>query len=116
MYHYVRNLPHTRFPHIKGMMLDDFSRQVESFIKQFEMATLETTLAYLNGEYTPSRDMCLMTFDDGLREHFADVTPILAERGIQGLFFVITACLEEGVVVPVAHESLSHGASGVRAI
>ena len=42
-----------------------------------------------------------MTFDDGLREHYADVTPILAEEQIQGLFFLITGCMEDGVVAPV---------------
>ncbi len=26
MYHYVRDLPRTRFPRIKGMMLDEFRR------------------------------------------------------------------------------------------
>src|SRR6202042_1885838 len=40
MYHYVRNLPRTRFPQIKGMILDDFSRQVASLCEEFEMATL----------------------------------------------------------------------------
>jgi peptidoglycan/xylan/chitin deacetylase (PgdA/CDA1 family) len=42
-----------------------------------------------------------MTFDDGLREHYAEVTPILAEEEIQGLFFLISGCLEDGVVAPV---------------
>jgi peptidoglycan/xylan/chitin deacetylase (PgdA/CDA1 family) len=100
-YHYVRNLPRTRFPKIKGMLLDDFRAQVKSLVGMFEMATLESAVAFLNGKYTPRRDLCLMTFDDGLREHFADVTPILAEYRIQGLFFLITACLEDGVVAPV---------------
>ena len=42
-----------------------------------------------------------MTFDDGLKEHYAEVTPILAEEGIQGIFFLITSCLEDHAVVPV---------------
>ena len=100
-YHYVRDLPNTRFPRIKGMMLDAFREQVSFLAGAFEMATLQSAMAYLRGDYTPKRHLCLMTFDDGLREHYADVTPILADHGAQGLFFVITACLEEGVVAPV---------------
>lgn len=100
-YHYVRDLPRTRFPEIKGMLLDEFRSQVKALPDVFEMATLESAFEFLNGKYTPRRDLCLMTFDDGLREHYADVTPILADEQIQGLFFLISSCLQDGVVVPV---------------
>jgi len=100
-YHYVRDLPRTRFPQIKGMLLDDFRNQVRMLPDMYEMATLESTVEFLSGRYTPRRDLCLMTFDDGLREHYADVTPILEEEQIQGLFFLITSCLEDHVVAPV---------------
>jgi peptidoglycan/xylan/chitin deacetylase (PgdA/CDA1 family) len=100
-YHYVRDLPRTRFPQIKGMLLDDFRRQAKALPDVYEMATLESAIEFLEGKYTPRRDLCLMTFDDGLREHYADVTPILAEEEIQGLFFLISGCLEDGVVAPV---------------
>ncbi len=100
-YHYVRDLPRTRFPKIKGMLLDDFRNQVKALSDDYEMATLESAVAFLTGKYAPSRDLCLMTFDDGLREHYAEVTPILAEHHLQGLFFLISACMEDGVVAPV---------------
>lgn len=100
-YHYVRDLPRTPFPRIKGMLLDDFRRQVGELRRQYEMATLESALDFLTGKYKPHSDLCLLTFDDGLREHFTDVTPLLADYGIQGLFFVITSCLEDHRVVPV---------------
>ena len=104
MYHYVRDLPRTRFPRIKGMVTGDFGDQVESLSECYEMASLESTLAFLRGEYKPKRDLCLLTFDDGLKDHYTDVLPILAERRIQGQFSIITACLEEQRVVPV-HKS-----------
>ncbi len=101
MYHYVRDLPRTRFPRIKGMLTDEFRTQVAMLAEQYEMATLETALAFLHGDYRPKRDLCLLTFDDGLKEHFAEVMPILVERKIEGLFFVITSALEEHRVAPV---------------
>jgi peptidoglycan/xylan/chitin deacetylase (PgdA/CDA1 family) len=100
-YHYVRDLPNTRFPKIKGMMLDDFREQVRVLPDLFEMATVSSTLEFLNGTYRPQRDLCLMTFDDGLKEHYADVTPILEENGIEGVFFLISSCLEDHAVAPV---------------
>jgi len=101
VYHYVRDLPRTPFPRIRGMLLEDFENQVAALAGSFEMATLESALAYLSGAYSPRRDLCLMTFDDGLREHYAEVTPILAARRIQGLFFVITSCADGRAVAPV---------------
>src|SRR6266850_4468659 len=98
MYHYVRDLPSTRFPRIKAALSDDFRRQVAWLSERHEMATLESALAFLAGKYQPERDLCLLTFDDGLRDHYTEVLPVLAERRIQGLFFIITSCLEGGVV------------------
>ncbi len=95
MYHYVRDLPRTAFPRIKGMLLDDFRRQVKELSESHEMASLESALAFIRGEYRPNRDLCLLTFDDCLKEHYADVTPILVEYKIQGIFFVITSCIQQ---------------------
>jgi peptidoglycan/xylan/chitin deacetylase (PgdA/CDA1 family) len=101
MYHYVRHLARTPYPRIKGMLLDDFERQVRTLASDFEMASLETALAFVTGRYRPHRPLCLLTFDDGLKEHYREVTPILNGLGIEGIFHVITGCLEEQVVAPV---------------
>ena len=98
MYHYVRDLPSTRFPRIKGLLSDDFKRQVTWLSEYQEMATLESALAFLAGQYKPSRDLCLLTFDDGLKDHYTEVLPLLSEHRIEGLFFLITSCLDGRVV------------------
>jgi peptidoglycan/xylan/chitin deacetylase (PgdA/CDA1 family) len=95
MYHYVRDLARSRFPKIKGMLTSDFAAQAATLAERHEMATLDTALAYLDGAYAPKRDLCLLTFDDGLREHYTDVTPILAQRRIQGIFGLISECVDE---------------------
>jgi peptidoglycan/xylan/chitin deacetylase (PgdA/CDA1 family) len=101
MYHYVRDLPRTRFPRIKGLLTAQFRQQVVGLGERYEMATLESALGFLRGDYRPDRDLCLLTFDDGLKDHVADVLPVLAERGLQGVFFLPTACLEEHRVLSV---------------
>jgi len=113
-YHYVRDLPRSRFPHIKGMLIDEFVQQVKALPELFEMATLASAIEFLMGRYQPRRNLCLMTFDDGLKEHYAEVTPILAERGIQGVFFPITSCMEDHVVVPVHMNHFLLAALGVK--
>ena len=77
------------------MLLDDFREQVAGLSTQFEMASLESAVDFIAGEYRPRRDLCLLTFDDGLKEHYTDVTPILYEKRIRAVFFPITGCLEE---------------------
>jgi peptidoglycan/xylan/chitin deacetylase (PgdA/CDA1 family) len=101
MYHYVRDLPNTKFPKLKGMLREDFRQQVADLSQTYEMATLESSLAYLAGAYQPSRTMCLLTFDDGLKEHYTEVLPVLAENHVQGVFFLITRCMEDRAVAPV---------------
>jgi peptidoglycan/xylan/chitin deacetylase (PgdA/CDA1 family) len=116
-YHYVRDLAATAFPRLRGMLTDDFRSQVSELREVYETATLDAALAFLRGEYHPSRDLCLLTFDDGLKDHYTDVMPILVDWRIAGLFFVITGCLEEQRVAPV-HKShflmASIGSSGYR--
>jgi peptidoglycan/xylan/chitin deacetylase (PgdA/CDA1 family) len=101
MYHYVRDLPRTRFPRINGMLTSDFRAQARRLAGAMEMATSESALAFLDGKYKPKKDLCLLSFDDGFKEHCDAVTPILAERGIQGVFFLITSATEEKRVASV---------------
>lgn len=91
VYHYIRHPEQTAFPRIHFLHTDEFCRQIEFFKNGFEMATLETALAFLNGEYQPSKHLVLLTFDDGLKEHWAFVTPFLQRHGIQGSFFLMTS-------------------------
>jgi peptidoglycan/xylan/chitin deacetylase (PgdA/CDA1 family) len=101
MYHYVRDLQRSPFPRLKAMPFDEFRRQVRQLRAAHEMATLESCLAFLRGEYLPARDLCLLTFDDGLRDHFENAMPVLREERIQGVFFVISSCMDNGHVAPV---------------
>jgi len=98
---YVRDLPRTPFPRLQGMLLDDFRHQVTALGSQFEMASIESAMDFLSGEYRPRRDLCLLTFDDGLKEHYRDVAPYLAEKRIRGAFFLITSPVDERKVASV---------------
>lgn len=90
-YHYVRDAARTDFPRLKALPADEFVRQIEFFRHGYEMATLETALGYLNGTYNPTKNLLLLTFDDGLKEHWSFVTPVLKAHGIQGVFFLTTS-------------------------
>jgi peptidoglycan/xylan/chitin deacetylase (PgdA/CDA1 family) len=95
-YHYVRDASRSLTPAagLHAMPADDFRKQVSELQACYEMATLESASAFLRGQYEPRRDLCLLTFDDGLRDHFDEVFPALRARRIQGVFFLITSCLD----------------------
>src|SRR6476646_5061995 len=101
MYRYVRDPARNAFPKLNALQLEDFRHQVKELSTQYEIASIESGLDFLAGEYRPRRDLCLLTFDDGLKEHFTEVLPVLVEKRIRAVFFVITSCLEEKQVAPV---------------
>ena len=70
-------------------------------MERYEMATWDSVLSFVSGDYTPRRDLCYLTFDDGFKDHYTNVLPILKEKGITAGFFPITACLEESRVATV---------------
>ena len=101
MYHYVRDVEKTPFPDIKGLSVDHFRRQVGTVRESFATPQLEACLDFLAGNWDPGRDICILTFDDGLTEHFATVADILTDTGLPGVFFLPTAALEDHEVLAV---------------
>lgn len=94
-YHYVRPLSRTRFPRIKGCELGTFARQIESILEHFEVISADDLVAfYESAESLPDR-AALLTFDDGLRDHFDYVLPILVDKGITGCFYPPAAPIVE---------------------
>jgi len=103
-YHYVRDLRATRYPKIKGLDTKAFRTQIAYLRERCEIASLESALAFLAGRYAPPKDLCLLTFDDGLKEHYEVVAPLLQGCGAQGVFALITRCAEGTWVAP-AHKN-----------
>ena len=102
MYHYVRDLEHSRFPDIKGLTIQQFRGQVEYMQRFYTFVTVEQVLASLmnDGGDLP-RNAAMLTFDDGYIDHFTNVFPILYEKGIQGCFFPIGKAVSDHRVLDV---------------
>lgn len=88
MYHYVRDLKHSRYPRIKGMDISNFRQQIAFFKENYMAVSMEQVLeAYETGMELPENAV-LLTFDDGYIDHYTFVFPILEEAGIKGVFFI----------------------------
>lgn len=100
-YHYVRDSARSAFPGVNGVTPGEFSRQLDYLTARFDAVDMEGALAFINGENNPGRDLFMVTFDDGLRDHYETVFPMLQEKGLLGVFSVITSGLSNARVAPV---------------
>lgn len=97
MYHYVRDLQHSRYPAIKGLGAEAFEEQVLYICKHFQVICMEQLIeAFEKDDFSdiPERAL-LLTFDDGYIDHYTVVYPILKKYGIQGSFFPNARAVKE---------------------
>jgi peptidoglycan/xylan/chitin deacetylase (PgdA/CDA1 family) len=87
MYHYVRELPFTRYPRIKGLLASQFLEQIEFMSRHYRFVTMQQCIDAVYGNSSLPRLAALLTFDDAYIDHFVTVFPLLEERGTQGCFF-----------------------------
>lgn len=88
MYHYTRDLVHSRYPGIRGLDIPLFRRQLEFFNYNFNVVSMEQVIAAVyNGEVLPENAL-LLTFDDGYIDNYTYARPLLEEYGFQGSFFI----------------------------
>jgi peptidoglycan/xylan/chitin deacetylase (PgdA/CDA1 family) len=87
MYHYVRDLHRSRYPLIKGRSEADFVRQLDHIAANFIVIRAEAVIAAAEGGPALPENAAWLTFDDGYRDHYDVVFPLLNARGWQGSFF-----------------------------
>lgn len=96
-YHMVSDV---HVPHVSNLYrfrtIAEFTADVEFFARHFEPVTLKDIVDVLNGTRTLSRCCFHLTFDDGFREMYDVVAPILQRAGVPATFFLNTAFLDGG--------------------
>lgn len=88
MYHYTRDLVHSRYPQIKGLDINLFRQQIKFLKKNFSIVTMQEVIAASKGENALPKGALLLSFDDGYVDNYTYVLPILEEEKIQGSFFI----------------------------
>ncbi len=101
MYHYVRDLPRTQFPRIKGLLTRNFNGQLDYIAKHYSVCKLAEVVEASRGECELPTNACVLTFDDGLADHYQTVFPRLLERGFTGAFFPPARPLQERCALDV---------------
>src|SRR5260221_3849592 len=102
MYHYVRPDGATIPGGIRPMLTGEFERQLDWLERHYSIVRPHEFEGWIAGEGSLAKPPCLLTFDDGTRDHAEVVTPILQSRGLGGVFFVLSGPAEDGMM-PLTH-------------
>ena len=102
MYHYVRDLARSRYPAIKGLPLERFSRQLNHIVSNYVPVTIQDVLGAIPDPSGPwPQNAILLTFDDGFIDHYINVFPLLDRHRIQGCFYPSVLPIEKSKVLDV---------------
>ncbi|HEX5807643.1 MAG TPA: polysaccharide deacetylase family protein [Anaerolineales bacterium] len=101
MYHYVRDPQDAaeQGSGIPGMPVQAFETQLDALSRQHTLITWwDLQMALQENRSLPS-SACLLTFDDGICDHYLNVYKILRRRNLSGLFFVLDRSQDEGLTL-----------------
>jgi hypothetical protein len=101
MYHYVRD-PGDQAEagsSIPGLSRSHFEAQLDYVTRHFAvMAWPDLRQHLLDGKPLPA-SACLLTFDDGICDHYLNVYPALRARSLSGLFFTLARQPPDGLAL-----------------
>jgi len=86
-YHYVRPIKKSRYPTIKGLELKKFINQLNFLAKNYNIISAEDLSNSILHKVKLPKKACLLTFDDGYKDHHKYVMPELVKKKISGCFF-----------------------------
>lgn len=87
MYHYVRDLAHSRFPELKALDVSRFRNQLDDIQARYTPVSARMVADALDGGQPLPERACLLTFDDGYLDHYLYAFPELLRRGLSGAFY-----------------------------
>lgn len=102
MYHYVRADHDTIPAGIRPLLASEFEKQLDWLEQRYAILNADSFVRWLTSSQSTAKPPCLLTFDDGTRDHAEVITPILARRNLSGVFFILTGPAEEGLM-PLTH-------------
>ncbi len=100
-YHYVRDRDEYRHPDLKACSPARFIQQLDQLTEKFCFVSGQQIIKAVQNRMSLPANACWLTFDDGYRDHYQTVLPILADRNISGTFFAPAAPLLKRIVLDV---------------
>lgn len=98
MYHYVREF-NPEFPEMKFLHINSFSKQLDYFQSKYNILHPEEFANSIRNKKNPNG--IILTFDDGLKDHFDYVVPELVKRNLSAIFYISSKNYTDNVVLNV---------------
>jgi len=101
MFHYIRDPGDAAEAGsgIPGMPVKTFESQLDELSKQNTFVTWLDVRAALQENRPLPNGACLLTFDDGVCDHYLNAFRILYQRNLSGLFFVMDRSESDGFIL-----------------
>ena len=101
MYHYIRDPGDAAEAGsgIPGMSVAAFEMQLDELAKQHRFVSWREVQMALQGQSNLPSSACLLTFDDGVHDHYLNAFRILRGRNLSGLFFILDRSKDDGLVL-----------------
>lgn len=84
--------------HVSGIYsyrnCEQFSRDIEYLLKHYEPVSLAQVIAKIDRGDKFKKPSFIATFDDGFREVYEVIAPILFKKGVPAIFFITTLALD----------------------
>lgn len=112
MFHYVRPSNQGAQPFLKAFSLKDFREFLDTLVSRGKVIDPQDYLNALEGQRSLAPDTHLLTFDDGLSDHYQWVFPELQKRSLRALFFVTSGPLAQERLLKVHKTHALYGAKG----
>ncbi len=81
-------------PHIRHLYpvksIDQFKKELDFFQKHYDPITLKEIIFHLKNNTKADKPSFFLSFDDGLKECFTIIAPLLKERNLTAAFFINT--------------------------
>jgi peptidoglycan/xylan/chitin deacetylase (PgdA/CDA1 family) len=113
-WHYVRDGAPAG---LHARSVGEFAAQLDHIAATYTPLTLDTVAAAARDpQVALPPNACLLTFDDGYRDHFETVFPMLVARGWQGVFFPVVRAAKNGAVLDVNKIQFAIASAGLAQI
>lgn len=113
LYHSVsdKELPHLKRV-IRYKSTKQFEDDLDHMAKNFQFVDWQEFKGFMSGNFKPKKKIALLTFDDGFREFYDIVAPILERKGIYACNFINPAFIDNNDMMFRCKASLLADAAG----
>ena len=107
-YHAVAEQPLPYIQHLYKMKtVKEFLKDLDFLLKHFEPIDAEALYHFHVNKTVPEKPVFHLTFDDGLKEIYEIVAPILLQKGVPATFFVNSGFVDNKALFYRYHASLA---------